>query len=175
MRLRSHSNHRCFSHHKMSAEWGRNLTLEERLGEDIYYLQQEGNFTIAPDPPFPVPESMPPKPGTPWRGRGVLYRGMYARHLKSWLKHFELGRNLLIVRYEQLQTNPASVFNKILDFVGAPSHVLADHHMEKRYGPKPAREDIVLSNATRAYLERFYEPYQRELADLLGAEWFKLG
>jgi len=72
---------------------------------------------------------------------------------------------------------PGEGYRDILEFIGVQkSHVesIDDAVFSKRYKeyshalPDEAHQ---MSNSTEEYLERFFKPYNDELADLLGEEW----
>lgn len=107
----------------------------------------------------------------------ILLRGMYARQLKPYLKLWTPGADIKIITMEDLKNRLSDVLNDILDFLGAPSHdytaqALAQDLSPYRKTAKLHKDDTpVLSDKTRAYLKRFYKPYNDELADLLGEEY----
>lgn len=105
---------------------------------------------------------------------GVVCRGLYAQQLARWLKHFELGQTILVIRYERFVEDRSAVLAEIFSFLGAPSLELRDEAaLERSYSPHLKRqiEHQPLGNATREYLRRFYQPYNDELANMLGEEW----
>jgi Sulfotransferase domain len=147
-----------------------NRTFEEALAEDSEVLRNKS---------FTVPETGPFKPALVfkdrfYRAKNLLFRGFYARQLRDWLKHYELGKDLLVIRYERLLDEPSLVMNEILDFVGAPRHEFSDEAFNQRYQSKfhgPRRTSFTLSDEARLYLKQLYKPYNDELADMLGEEW----
>ena len=109
---------------------------------------------------------------------GVLMRGMYARQLKPFLDLWTLGVDIKIITIEALKKLPSETLSDILDFVGAPrDHNFTSLELSENLSPyrEAAKEHSkgtpVMKEATRAYLKRFYKPYNDELADLLGEEY----
>jgi Sulfotransferase family len=116
-----------------------------------------------------------------------LSRGLYAQQLAPWLRYFVLDETLLVVRYEQFLEDRLSVLTTVLNFLGAPpfpSDLLPQNDssytkserlsfLGRSYSPYNTHrvDHEPLRNATREYLQRFYKPYNDELADLLGEEW----
>jgi Sulfotransferase domain len=99
----------------------------------------------------------------------LLSRGLYAEQLVPWLEHFELGKNLLILRYEDFKENNRQVIRKIEEFVGLTVEEQgAETASQKAY--KSNRKDDQ-SETVRNYLAEFYRPYNAELGELLGGEW----
>jgi len=107
-------------------------------------------------------------------------RGFYALQLVHWLDYFRVGYNLKIVRYEHFNQNQPQVFREILEFIEVD---LAAWQLEeevfqqdlspiaKKVGGSPGD----LHPTVRAYLQLLYRPYNDELADLLGEDWWVCG
>jgi Sulfotransferase domain len=108
---------------------------------------------------------------------GHLSRGLYAQQLIPWIEAF--GRdNILILRFEDFESNQTAVLQQILDFVGIVDHSLqriADADLEHQYNPRNQvqRRTGKVGGDMREYLRRFYQPYNEELADLLGDKSWK--
>jgi Sulfotransferase family/Sulfotransferase domain len=176
--------HSCFSHYKMKVERNQipqNQTFDEHLAMDLEVLRRKGRFVLPPveHQPFPeITEVRDTRVLSYWKVKNLLYRGFYAEQLQHWIQHggYTLGENLLVIRYERLNDEPALVFDEILDFLNVPRHDYKDDHFNKSYSPSRhwggARNDLFIqSDATRQFLKDFYQPYNDELADLLGEEW----
>lgn len=114
-----------------------------------------------------------PKPSN-WIFDRILTRGMYARQLVNWLEHFSLNVDIKIIQYELFLDNPSKILNEILEFVGGKPHHLSDDVLQSTYRPmRGVKRNFSepMSTRTREYLRLFYEPYNRELAEMLGEEW----
>jgi len=99
-----------------------------------------------------------------------LQRGMYIVQLGHWLEHFTLHESLHVIHYERFLSDPRSVYQELLKFMDLPpfdppSNYTTQHNVAK-YPLK-----YLLSRHTRAYLEAFFRPYNRLLAERLGPEW----
>lgn len=107
------------------------------------------------------------------KSNDMLRRGLYAQQLKPWLDEFELGKDLFVVSHEKLLAQKLQVWHEIIRFVGAPAMEMDASTMDKNYSPnrKAMLRQEPLSNATRAALQRLYQPYNDKLADLLGESW----
>ena len=93
-----------------------------------------------------------------------LARGRYAEQLEAWLEYFR-REQLLILRSEDLFSEPAKTVGSVLDFLGLP-RLEADHypvHNAERYEP--------MNPATRERLSAYYEEPNRRLKDLFGIEF----
>lgn len=91
----------------------------------------------------------------------LLKKGMYAIQLREWLKTIPRS-NIFVQFYEDLKRNPDQVFLNVQQFLGLQNHSLAtySHFKAGNYTP--------MNNATRRYLERFFEPYNRQMEELWG-------
>ena len=164
-----------------------------------------------------------------WKFQNYIYRSLYVDQLRPWLERgYELGKNLLVFRYERLNANPKEVLTEILDFLQIPDHAFQAEQLAKSYSPnywlrlnkgkkrkngrrqrlqmaldqienpnskttfkqeEPQKEEeeeeekempvlpppplVVLRNETRAFLKRLFEPYNQQLAELLGNDEWK--
>jgi len=107
-------------------------------------------------------------------GPNSVYTGMYADQMEEWLQYFELGKDLMAVQFEKLQTNQSGeVFRRIFEFLGLPPPEFGDNVYGARHSGLHVTNDPskLLSNATKEFLSRFYKPYNDRLADILGEEW----
>jgi Sulfotransferase family len=99
---------------------------------------------------------------------GHLKRGMYSIPLKLWLKHFSRDE-LLVINYDDFEIKgPKHVYHRVLEFVGLPPHDITSGY-EKML--ERSKYSTPMNPMIRRYLEKFYEPYNAELATLLGDEW----
>jgi len=110
-----------------------------------------------------------------------IYAGFYAHFLLQWMRYFELGKNLHVIHYKKLKSNPKQVFEYIandalkLNPTSSPmivtDNILKDlsgtyaGNIEKKKNIEP------MSNYTRMYLQDLYRPHNNKLANLLGEEW----
>jgi hypothetical protein len=94
-------------------------------------------------------------------------KGLYAPQIRRWFQNYP-RHSILVIDYRELQRNTSEVYFRILDFAGVPRGT-PRHSFEKK---KPGGHDFPpMANATRAYLESFYAPYNAQLEELLGEEW----
>ena len=90
--------------------------------------------------------------------------GVYARHLRLWYRHHH-PRDVLIARSEALFANESAFMHELmhellgLDFV--VRRVAAVRSAAATGG-------AIMPNATRLMLQRFYQPFNAELEELLG-------
>ena len=74
--------------------------------------------------------------------------------------------DLFIVHSDDMKHNTSAVFHKIQRFLELREIELSNYSM--RHSDS---YDKPLSNEMRSRLEAFYEPYNRQLYDMLGSEW----
>jgi Sulfotransferase domain len=103
---------------------------------------------------------------------GYVSRGFYAQQLYVWLKHFELNKNLMVIQYEDFQNNKLRTIQEILSFLGAdPSIHFPDELLHADFRPHQIHVNDQhydgINETIRQYLQRLYQPYNDELADLL--------
>jgi len=112
-----------------------------------------------------------------------VYNSMYAVHLADWLPFFQLNRNLLVLNFDDLQRDLKGSLRRIFEFTGRnteltnqfvdglPDEILNQHYSLETTWNYTEYPERMLTNATREYLQRFFEPYNNQLADLLGEDW----
>jgi Sulfotransferase domain len=106
-----------------------------------------------------------------------LQRGMYAVQLPAWMKHFPLGESLLVLQLEDLQADPAKVYRRLLQFLGARHFELKDEDLLKTYRTRGQyrRKGMIhppMANETRVFLQKFFRPYNELLSSLLGEDYY---
>ena len=171
---------RLLSQYKMTyARKWENRTFAETIAEDINVMRHYGYWIPTPaahNDPFNTTNLSTPRGRAlrKYRTEGMLYRGMYSRQLLPWLEYYTLHKDLHVVKYEELQENPARVLTELLDFVGAPRYDFPDDVLNKSYSPgrKSWRTNVTLDVTQEGidYLKTYYAPYNDELADMLGDE-----
>jgi len=97
-----------------------------------------------------------------------LLRGLYAIQLRKWMRYFPYPESLLVLKYEDLENRPQYVYTRILQHVGLP-----DHAMPGKFQAHNTLKDwyIPMKNRTRTMMADLFEPYNAQLADLLGEDW----
>ena len=97
-------------------------------------------------------------------------RGLYAIQLRHWFNAMDtIGKprsDLLVVHSDDMKDNTGQVYRKILKFLGIREVELTNFSIRHQ-----GQYDAPLSSEMRSRLEAFYEPYNRQLYDMLGSEW----
>ena len=172
---------RAYSHFMMDKKRyytheGYNITFSEKIEQDFEMLKKHDVVKG---------ESLDSATAGIWntnRTYGIfrsnsLMRGLYAEQLKLWHGFFPLGEQMMVIQYEKFKTNRTKVYNEVLEFIGAPPHIISENDMAVNLGPdiKDNRLRIAdpssVEDETRKLLSAFYKPYNDDLADLLGEQW----
>ena len=168
---------RAYSQHQMDIKKKEKRTFEQRIREEIDKAKRVGlhDFPDMPDSIKAIEKIQIPKLNRTAEqeveafrqliGYPMLKKGLYALQLRKWMEYFNFPQEFLVLKYEDLQKNPASVYSRTLDFIGLKPHQLNKYekHLAGRYDPMPEH--------CRLYLEKFFQAYNDQLADLLGEEW----
>lgn len=96
-----------------------------------------------------------------FRNFGYKARGRYAEQLKRWFKHFSPDQ-FLILKSEDLFTNPEQFCKPVYDFLGLP-----DFKLEKYENANPGRYSDADTRIIKE-LEAYFAPYNQELYNLTG-------
>jgi len=142
---------RTYSHYNMGVNEGQErATFEHAIQTD---MEQLGKNTLQGNDYFRVSAE-----------KSYLARGFYAEQLKIWLQIFSRQR-ILIVSSEELATNTQQTLNQIFEFLGLPKSQIMDLRKQRigRYTP--------MTPKTRSMLVKFFEPYNKQLYDLLGRKF----
>lgn len=92
-----------------------------------------------------------------------LRRGRYAEHLEHWFSLFP-REQLLVLRTEDLALTPGRVLDTVWDFIGLNS-VQPVHFSRHNVAPERSQD---LAADTRARLEKYFAPHNRQLERLVG-------
>ncbi len=96
------------------------------------------------------------------RHLSYVARGLYVDQIAQWLNSIPRQR-LLLLKSEELFTNPTAVFSRVLDFLGlaewSPSGWRTYNKGDYRGRMRPD---------TRSQLAEFFEPYNQQLANSVG-------
>ena len=94
----------------------------------------------------------------------LLARGFYAEQLKSWFKVFPKEK-ILIIKSEDLSSNPQKNLNEIFQFLELPQHNI--EKLEK----KNLGNYLRMEEKTRNDLTEFFRPYNEKLYLMLGRDF----
>jgi hypothetical protein len=140
---------RAYSHHQMEYRRGKDsLSFEEAIAQEPERLR----------------DSDPDIAGGNWRHYSYLSRGIYVEQLARWLEFFT-REQFLLLKSEEFFREPGRLFDQVLRFLELPSCPLPRYRSHNSRGYPPMRPE------TRAHLARYYEPYNRQLYQLLGRDF----
>jgi hypothetical protein len=100
---------------------------------------------------------------------GYLHRGLYAEQLERWLAHYPRER-LLVVRAEDLFTDPATVIRTTTEFLGLAPRDPREfiRQFERHNADHPGGDGI--TPATRARLQEHFAAANQKLYALVGRD-----
>jgi hypothetical protein len=99
-----------------------------------------------------------------WWDYTYVARGRYAAQLERWLAVFP-REQLLVLASEELAADTPGAYGRVLDFLGAPAHRLADY-------PRVYEQEYAeMARATRQRLAREFAEPNRRLYELLGRDF----
>jgi hypothetical protein len=140
---------RAYSHHQMEYRRGNDpLSFEEAVAQEPERLR----------------DSNPDLAGGNWRRYSYITRGIYVEQLAQWLQVFP-QEQFLLLKSEEFFREPGRLFDQVLRFLELPSCPLPRYRSLNSHGYAPMRPE------TRDRLARYYEPYNRQLYDLLGRDF----
>jgi len=105
-------------------------------------------------------------PGTNHRLFSYASRGLYAEQLERWMSRFP-GQSTLVLRSEDLFTDPSREFQTVLRFLGLPDWEPAEFGVHTKRSPRPPAR---MPPESRRLLEERFAPANRVLEQLLGRE-----
>jgi hypothetical protein len=112
---------------------------------------------------------------------GGLGRGLYSLQITQWIEAFQeadrqlLGGNnpqLLVLSSEYSKKYPQDAYDQVCHHLGIPRYDLPDALTTYKIGTNTRDYSTVppMLNTTRKLLEDIFEPYNRQLYDLLGEQ-----
>jgi len=100
-----------------------------------------------------------------------LSLGMYVVHIKKWLQFYPL-KNFLFLRMEDFGERPRIVLANITNFLGVQRSYGAMARLLRLHKNTRPTQVQSMSQKTVALLQKFYHPYNQELATLLNDSRF---
>ena len=146
---------RSYSHYQMEVSSGNEeLTFEEaieqeedRINDDMKKMEQDENYYSVN-----------------FYRKSYITRGKYVQQLKRWLKFFPKDQ-ILILKSEDLYSEPSKIYNQVLNFLNLPLHEIDS------FKPHRMRKYTQIKPETRKKLEDYFKPYNRELYVLLNRDF----
>ena len=146
---------RAYSHYHLQRRKGREVLSfedalaaeEQRIVPDSNKLKRDGDLVTRKR-----------------RRYSYKWRGVYVDQLRTWFSFFPRER-FLIIKSEDLFADPVTQLPRILTFLGIPECQMSEFQKEQA-GDYPE-----MNPNTRAKLAAFFAPYNRELSELLEADF----
>jgi len=98
-----------------------------------------------------------------YQNYSYLSRGIYVDQLEDWTRHFDRDQ-LLILKSEDLDEDPAMTLEQVVQFIGLPRWKLKEY---KKYHYAQYRD---MNVATRERLIAYFEPHNQRLYEFLGVD-----
>jgi hypothetical protein len=146
---------RAYSHYQMEVSSGNEeLSFEDaieqeedRIKDDMKKMENDENFYSVY-----------------FYRKSYLTRGIYHEQLKRWFKFFPKEK-FLILKSEDLYSNPSKIYQKSLDFLGLKNCELDSFkaHRMRKYSS--------ISEKTRKKLIDYFRPYNEQLYQLLDRDF----
>lgn len=147
---------RAWSHWQHEVRGGRErLSFDEAIAAEAARIGPEEERLLA-DPTYR---------SNPHHRFSYLARGRYAVQLERWLAHFP-REQLLVVRSEDLYTDPAVTFRRIVEHIGVEPWEPTDFRNHSYDGLRP-ESGPPMAPETRARLVQHFDADNRRLAALL--------
>jgi len=144
---------RAYSHYYQACKLGREyLSFSKAIKKEPFRLQGEKKKMMENDDYY----------SKSYHYFGYLFAGMYLDLLKPWLNTFP-KKQILILKSEDLYTNPNSIFNKTLKFLNVTPWELQEY---KKYNYHENRLKIDIT--IQKYLADYFRPHNERLYKYLG-------
>ena len=103
-----------------------------------------------------------------WAMRNIVARGLYVFQLQRWLEEFALEQFFIVTTHEFFSDLP-EMLSRVEDFIGVPHFDYPSQLLSKKYNTaaKQARS-IAVDGQVLQRLQRFFQPYNQQLEQLLG-------
>lgn len=145
---------RAYSHYQHEVALGyEKQSFEEAIKREFYV---DGSNWI--------PQSLRSSGISEYVHHSYLSKGLYAKHLRHWLDCIPRER-FLMLKSETFFDTPEQVMMNVFDFLGVSS---VDKISYRKYNEGHYDE---INPELRSRLRRFYEPFNRELSDLLNMDF----
>jgi Sulfotransferase domain len=146
---------RAYSHYYLQVRKGREpLSFEDAIAGEQERLQGEQEKMLATGD----------YQSFNYRRYSYLRRGLYAEQLTRWMKLFP-AEDLLVVRTEDLESDPAKILEHTLRFLNVPEWE------PRRFAKHNGASYPAMKHETRRRLVEYFEPHNRRLGDLIGREF----
>jgi hypothetical protein len=108
---------------------------------------------------------------------GGVSRGLYSLQIMQWMEAFRIAKqplDLLVLSAEAERANPQETFNQICDHLGIARYRLKQIIIGKGSKQSGYSDIPPMSNVTRQWLEDVYQPYNEQLTEMLGKQFWNM-
>ena len=146
---------RAYSHYQMEVDSGHEKLSfedaisneEEKITNDMKKMESDENFYSVN-----------------FYRKSYTTRGIYVTQLERWFKYFPIEQ-FMILKSEDLYSNPSKIYKQVLDFLDLPKHELNSFKAHRM------RKYMSLESETRIKLNDYFKPYNEKLYKLLGRDF----
>lgn len=121
----------------------------ERIGGEFEKLCLDENYRSPTFPAF-----------------AYLTRSIYINQIKKWFEYFPKDQ-ILILKSEDLFENPEKILKDVFEFLNLPNWSKIKY---RKYHSET--KENKLDGETRQYLKHFFEPYNKQLYEFLGRNFY---
>ena len=146
---------RAYSHYQMEVDSGHEKLSfedaisneEEKITNDMKKMEIDENFYSVN-----------------FYRKSYLTRGIYAAQIERWFEYFP-KEQFMILKSEDLYSNPSKIYKQVLDFLDLPKHELNSFKAHRM------RKYMSLESETRIKLNDYFKPHNEKLYKLLGRDF----
>jgi len=147
---------RAYSHYLQSVKLGREkLSFEKAIDMETERLQGEEEKMLKSEDYYSLV----------YHNFAYLSAGIYINRIKNWKKIFS-NDQLLVLKSEDLFSDPPSIVNQVFNFLNLPEFKLKKYG---RYNYNPNQPSI--DDSIRKRLVEFFKPHNEKLYDFLGKNY----
>lgn len=150
---------RSYSHYKMRYRNGIiDQTFEQEISDEPKRIEGEWDKMLNDKSYFSFK----------FNSNGYLTKGLYINYIRKWFELFPKNQ-ILVIKAEDFFSNPETITNETLEFLGLPSIKLKNYEIMRK------GLDDKLNSDTRKKLIDYFKPYNQKLYDFLknDFEWDK--
>ncbi|KAG7348027.1 sulfotransferase [Nitzschia inconspicua] len=107
---------------------------------------------------------------------GGIGRGLYSLQILQWKMAYQEAKqplDMLVLSSDSARKHPQQVFDLICDHLGVARHLLSQETIECGGNKRDYSKIPPMSNSTRQWLESIFEPYNQQLNQVLGKEFWE--
>lgn len=146
---------RAYSHYQMEVDSGHEkLSFEDAISNEEEKITNDMKKMVIDENFYSVN----------FYRKSYLTRGIYAAQLERWFEYFP-KEQFMILKSEDLYSNPSKIYKQVLDFLDLPKHELNSFKAHRM------RKYMSIESETRIKLNDYFKPHNEKLYKLLGRDF----